>query len=140
MDDHIPSSGGDGPATKRSRTQGLQGQDNGLPATENNTEHQQDEAQHHASDVDQNGPEAEAGPQLSEDLDSMTETVKAGMFMIQSRTEAADAKVSELKCHSFNGGHDIAVSACCCEAYNQVCLSSRVSFGFHRTACACLHV
>ena len=42
--------------------------------------------------------ETEEGPQLSqsEDFDNMTETVKAGMFMIQSRTQAADAKVVEL--------------------------------------------
>ena len=115
MDDRMTPSGGDGPATKRPRTQGQEGHDNRVTDIESNTEHQQDEAQQHERNGDQTGQEAEPGPQLGKDLDNMTETVKAGVFMIQSRTQAADAKVSKssVKHACFHRGKDIAPSAYC---------------------------
>ena len=96
MDGLNTPSGGHGPSSKRQRTQMVDGQvclphinESHKDLTDNETERLA------TSDT---APEAgtEEGPQLSEGFDNMTETVKAGMFMIQSRTQAADVKVVEL--------------------------------------------
>lgn len=85
--------GGNGPSPKRQRTQAMEEQ-GCSPQVNDSHEDLADHAtkRHAAADI---APEAETegGPQLSEGFDTMTETVKAGMFMIQSRTQAADAKV-----------------------------------------------
>lgn len=87
--------GGNRPSPKRQRTQAVEEQ--GCPPQVNDShEDLTDHAtkRHAATDI---APETETeSPQLSEGFDTMTETVKAGMFMIQSRTQAADAKVVKL--------------------------------------------
>ena len=97
------SCGGNGPSPKRQRTQAVEEQ--GCP-TQINDSHEDltDHAakRHAAADIAPE-TETEGGPQLSEGFDNMTETVKAGMFMIQSRTQAADAKVAKL-CLSCTAG------------------------------------
>ena len=88
--------GGNGPSPKRQRTQVVNGQvcpphanDSHEDLTDNGTER--------LATMDA-APEAETeeGLQLGEGFGNMTETVKAGMFMIKSRTQAADGKVVEI--------------------------------------------
>ena len=96
MDGLNTPGGGNGPSPKRQRTQVVNGQvcpphvnDSHEDPTENRTKGL-------ANTDAAPETETEGGPQLSAGFDNMTETVKAGMFMIQSRTQAADAKVVEL--------------------------------------------
>ena len=87
--------GGNGPSPKRQRTQVVEGQ---ICPThiDDSREDLADNGTKRLATADP-APEAETegGPQLTqnEGLNNMTETVKAGMFMIQSRTQAADARV-----------------------------------------------
>ena len=96
MDGGHPNSGGEGPVNKRPRTEGLGGQDDLLALTDARDESQQVDTGADAAVDAASEAEAATGPQLTEDLDSMTETVRAGMFMMQTRAQAADAKVSHL--------------------------------------------
>ena len=90
MDNLDTSSGG--PSPKRQRTQVADGQDS-VPFSRSQGDRAENGTERPAATDAAHEAEPEEGPQLSESLDNLTETVKAGMFMIHSRTQAADAKV-----------------------------------------------
>ena len=95
--EHI--SGGDGISPKRRRTQKSSWPGSQSPVAEEGRELAEDDPQGNDAPGLQDSAEAGTGPQPAEDFESMTETVKTGLFMIQSRTEAADAKVrTQLAC------------------------------------------
>lgn len=123
MDGLNTPSGGNGPSPKRQRTQVVDGQ---VCPPHGNESHQDltDNETERVAAIDA-APEAgtEGGPQLSEGFDNMTETVKAGMFMIQSRTQAADIKVLEI---SLPRAHTIAHTGMVCLTLLILCSSSTV--------------
>ncbi|KAL0031952.1 hypothetical protein WJX79_008178 [Trebouxia sp. C0005] len=89
-------SGGDGPSAKKQRTQVAEGQ--GDQTNDSQCPDQLDDRaiEQHSSAEAQDGSKGEAGPQLTEDFDSLTDTVKAGIYMMQTRTQAVDEKIDEL--------------------------------------------
>lgn len=93
MDNLVPPSGGNGSSPKRQRIQPAAGQDCSVPSTGSQDERTENGTEGHAINDAAHEVEPEGGPQLSDSFDNMTETVKAGMLMIHSRTQAADAKV-----------------------------------------------
>ena len=95
MDGLNTPSGGNGPSPKRQRTQVVDEQDCPPPEIGSHEDLVNKGTERLAPDETALEAETEGGPQLSEGFDNMTETVKAGMFMIQSRTQAADAKVDQ---------------------------------------------
>ncbi|KAL3149406.1 hypothetical protein ABBQ32_002202 [Trebouxia sp. C0010 RCD-2024] len=88
-------SGGTGPSPKRQRTHEADGQDRPEPSNGSLNDRTENGPERPATADAAHEAETEGGPQLSESFDNMTETVKAGMFMIHSRAQAADAKVFE---------------------------------------------
>ena len=95
-----PASGGDGPSAKKQRTQTADGLESGLHDNQYPHELADGHAEHHATAEAHDGSEGEAGPQLTEDFDSTTDTVKAGIYMMQSRTQAVNEKVRMLCLHT----------------------------------------
>lgn len=104
-------SGGTGPSPKRQRTHEADGQDRPEPSNGSLNDRTENGPERPATADAAHEAETEGGPQLSESFDNMTETVKAGMFMIHSRAQAADAKVvklclcpdqSKINCLSFH--------------------------------------
>lgn len=89
-------SGGNGSSPKRQRTHVADGQNCSVPSSGSQDDHTKNGLEHPAVTDAAHETETEGGPQLNESFDNMTETVKAGMFMIHSRTQAADAKVVSL--------------------------------------------
>ena len=88
-----PASGGDGPSTKKQRTQNADGQENGVHENQYPQELAGSHVEQHAAAEAHDGSEQEAGPQLTNDFDNTTDTVKAGIYMMQSRTQAVNEKV-----------------------------------------------
>ncbi len=99
------ASGGDGPSAKKQRTHTPSGLENDLHGNQQYDEPVEDGADQDASAEGQDGSDGEAGPQLTEDFENMTDTVKAGIYMMQTRTQAIDEKVHRYCCsviaHSF---------------------------------------
>ena len=87
------ASGGTGPSTKKQRTQTADDQGNLLHDHRHGDERVDHDTQQCASADGQKGSQGQASPQLTEDFDSMTDTVKAGIYMLQARTQAVDEKV-----------------------------------------------
>ncbi|KAL0055321.1 hypothetical protein WJX82_010613 [Trebouxia sp. C0006] len=91
-----PASGGDGPSAKKQRFQNAEGQGDQVNDSQCPDQLDNSAAEQHSSAEAQDGSKGEAGPQLTEDFDSMTDTVKAGIYMMQTRTQAVDEKIDEL--------------------------------------------
>jgi len=120
-----PVSGGDGPSAKKQRFQNAEGQGDQVNDSQCPDQLHDSAAEQHSSAEAQDGSEGEAGPQLTEDFDSMTDTVKTGIYMMQTRTQAVDEKV-DMHCW-FIQMHDHKwwchrktlnlYSTCCMECY-----------------------
>ena len=95
-----PVSGGDAPSAKKSRTQNAEGQGDQVNDSQCPNQLNDSTAEQQSSAEAHEGSKGEAGPQLTEDFDSMTDTVKAGIYMMQTRTEAVDEKV-DMHCWSI---------------------------------------
>ncbi len=93
-------SGGDGPSAKKQRTQNAKGQGDQMNDSQCPDQLDDSAAEQQSSAEAQDGSKGEAGPQLTEDFDSMTDTVKAGIYMMQTRTQAVDEKV-DMHCWSI---------------------------------------
>ncbi|DBA97127.1 hypothetical protein WJX77_012127 [Trebouxia sp. C0004] len=91
-----PASGGDGPSAKKQRTQNAEGQRDEMNDSKCPDQLDDSAAEQHSSAEAQDGLKGEAGPQLTENFDSMTDTVKAGIYMMQTKTQAVDEKIDEL--------------------------------------------
>ena len=96
---HVSINGGASqPSAKKLRVQNSDAREPSPPDSEQYTDNSRTAQQQSQGAQSQDGVEGEEGPQLTTDPESMTDTVRAGIYMMQTRKKAVETQVECLTC------------------------------------------